>query len=48
MIFDFTIPAALTTPEAQAWFLGLGTGICVRLVRAALRWFKRVDTDSES
>lgn len=40
-----TIPEALTTDEAQAWWLGFGAMALVRIVRACLRWFKRVGTE---
>jgi len=33
------------TDEAKAFLLGMGLAVGVRVVRAGLRWFKRVDTE---
>lgn len=37
-----SLPSWAVTPEAQAWCLGLGAACMVRILRAGLRWFKRV------
>jgi hypothetical protein len=41
-----SLPAWAVSAESQAWFYGLGAGALIRVTRASLRWFKRVDTDS--
>ena len=40
-----TPPEWATTDDARAFWLGLGVGVMVRLVRAAMRWFRRVGDD---
>lgn len=40
-----SLPAWANTPEAQAFWLGLGAGAMIMLFRAAIRWFKRIDAD---
>lgn len=38
-----SVPAWATTPELALFFAGIATAAGVKLVRAALRWFKRAD-----
>lgn len=38
-----TVPAWATTPELALFFAGIATAAGVKMVRAALRWFKRAD-----
>lgn len=44
----FTMPAGITSDEAVAFCSGLFVGAFVRIIRAALRWFKRAGTESHS
>lgn len=43
-----SIPAWAVTDDAKAFWLGLGAGVLIRLVRAALRWFRSVADDLPS
>lgn len=43
--YDVTIPAWAVDDEARAWFAGFALGCILRVIRAALRWFKRVADD---
>lgn len=40
-----TIPDWAASQEAQAFWLGLGAGVMVRIVRAGLRWMKSAGND---
>jgi hypothetical protein len=40
-----TIPPEFTTPEAQAFYVGLVFGCIARGVRASIRWFERAADD---
>jgi len=41
----FEMPAWAISDECQAWLCGFFLGASVRLVKAALRWFKRIGTE---
>lgn len=40
-----SLPEWAVSQEAQAFWLGLGVGVMVRLVRAGMRWFRRIGDD---
>jgi len=43
----WTLPVGVTTDLAIVFFFGMFTGASVRLIRAALRWFKRAGVDTQ-
>jgi|GEM_PF-4715388 len=46
-MFDIfqNVPAWATSDEALAWYYGFALAGGIRLCRAGLRWFRRVDSD---
>ena len=44
-VTTFSVPLWASTDAAHTFFLGFAFGCVVRIIRASLRWFKRVGNE---
>jgi hypothetical protein len=43
---NLDFPSWATTDDAMVFWMGFAVACCIRIIRAGIRWFRRVGSDS--